>query len=66
MVKKSKEERKSIKIVIDGQEYEAQPKVFSTGRKGYGLYKVLKIETIDENGNRIKYPHRLSLNLMEM
>ena len=46
-----------IKIVIDGKEFEAEHRVFKSGRKGYGLYGTIKIKN---------YPHRISLNLIEM
>ncbi len=62
-VKKPKEEKvKSIKVIIDGKEFEAEARVFKTGRKGYGLYKVIKIL----NSDKIPYPHRISLNIMEL
>jgi hypothetical protein len=52
-----KEEAKpKIKIVIDGTEKEAEYRTFKSGKKGYGVYGVIKI-----NG----YPHRCSLNLIE-
>ena len=50
-------EEKSIKIVIDGEEKEAKYRIFKSGRKGYGCYGTVKIDG---------YPHRLSLNLIEM
>lgn len=50
-------EEKEIKIVIDGEEMTAKYRKFKSGRKGYGCYGTVKID---------KYPHRLSLNLIEM
>jgi len=50
------EDKKNIKIVIDGVEKEAVYRKFKSGKFGYGLYGVIKI-----NG----YPHRISLNLIE-
>lgn len=57
MAKKKETKKKPLKILIDGKEYEAEPRVFKTGRKGYGLYARLVIDN---------YPHRVSLNIMEM
>ena len=50
------EGKKNIKIVIDGIEKEAVYRIFKSGKKGYGLYGVIKIDG---------YPHRISLNLIE-
>jgi hypothetical protein len=49
--------KKKIKIVIDEEKLEAEHREFKSGRKGYGCYGVIKIDG---------YPHRLSLNLIEM
>ena len=51
------EKKPKIKIVIDEEEREAEYRTFSSGKKGYGSYGIVKI-----NG----YPYRLSLNLIEM
>lgn len=51
------EEKKPIKIIIDDQELVGESKEFKSGRKGYGCYGVVKVKG---------YPHRLSLNLIEM
>lgn len=48
---------KKIKIVIDGQEFEAEYREFKSGSKGYGLYGRIKIAD---------YPYRISLNIIEM
>lgn len=50
-------EPKKIKIMIDGEEFEAEHRVFKSGRKGYGLYGRVLID---------KYPHRISCNIIEM
>ena len=55
--KEEKKKAKTIKIVIDGNEFEAEHREFKSGRKGYGCYGTVKIDN---------YPHRLSLNLIEM
>lgn len=55
--KEKKEEVKKIKITIDGQEFDSEHRVFASGREGYGLYGRIKIDG---------YPHRISLNLIEM
>lgn len=63
MTKKEKEpkdegiEVEKIKVIIDGQEFEAEQRTFSTGRKGYGLYARIVIKN---------YPHRISMNIIEM
>lgn len=64
MAKKEKKEKevknkeiKKIKVVINGEEFEAEHRVFKSGRKGYGLYGRIVID---------KYPHRISLNIIEM
>jgi len=51
------EEKKKIKIVIDGNELEGEYREFKSGKKGYGCYGTVKIKD---------YPHRLSLNLIEL
>lgn len=48
--------KKKIKIVIDGNEFEAEYREFKSGKKGYGCYGTVKIEG---------YPYRISLNLIE-
>ena len=50
------EEKKKIKIVIAGEEFEAEYREFKSGRKGYGLYGTVKIDN---------YPFRISMNLIE-
>ena len=50
------EEKRDIKIVIDGQEFNAKYRQFKSGRKGYGLYGKTNIDN---------YPFRISLNLIE-
>lgn len=59
MAKKEEEkpEKKSIKIIIDGHELEGEYREFKSGKKGYGCYGTVKIKD---------YPHRLSLNLIEL
>lgn len=59
MIKKdnSDTEHKNIKIIIDGEERESSYREFKSGKKGYGLYGIIKI-----NG----YPYRISLNLIEL
>jgi hypothetical protein len=49
--------KEKIKIKIDDIELEAEYRTFKSGRKGYGCYKVIKINN---------YPYRLSLNLIEI
>jgi len=51
------DEKRKIKIVIDGQEFSAQFREFKSGRKGYGLYGRIKIDD---------YPYRISMNIIEM
>lgn len=51
------EKKEKIKIVIDGQEFEAEYRTFKSGKKGYGLYGVVKIND---------YPYRISMNLIEL
>lgn len=46
-----------IIISIDGVDYKAKHREFKSGRKGYGLYGLCKIRG---------YPHRLSINLIEV
>lgn len=46
-----------IKIVINGEEFEAEYREFKSKRKGYGLYGRIKIK---------EYPYRISLNIIEM
>ena len=48
---------KKIKIVINGEEFEAEHRVFKSGRKGYGLYGRVVIDG---------YPYRISCNIIEM
>ena len=50
------EAKPRIKIVIDGVEKEGVYRTFKSGKKGYGVYGVIKIKD---------YPYRLSLNLIE-
>lgn len=52
-----KEDPKEIEIIIDGQKFYADKRVFKSGRKGYGVYGTVKIDN---------YPHRISLNLIEL
>lgn len=46
-----------ITIIIDGVELKAKHREFKSGRKGYGAYGMIKIKG---------YPHRISLNLIEV
>lgn len=55
--KKDTKDTKKIKIIIDGNEMEAEHRTFKSGKKGYGCYGTIKIKD---------YPHRLSLNLIEL
>lgn len=48
---------KKLKIKIGDVELEAKYRQFKSGKKGYGSYGIVKIEG---------YPHRLSLNLIEI
>lgn len=48
---------KKIKIQIDGQEFEAEHKQFKSGREGFGLYGIVKIND---------YPYRISMNLIKI
>ena len=59
MEKKEKkaEEKPNVKIIIGDHEMEAKHREFKSGKTGYGVYGVFKI-----NG----WPCRLSLNLIEM
>ena len=50
----SKEE---ITMIIDGKEFKAKYREFKSGKKGYGLYGIIKIDN---------YPYRISMNLIEM
>ena len=50
-------EKPPVKIVVGDHELEARYRGFKSGKKGYGVYGVHKI-----NG----WPCRLSLNLIEM
>jgi|WetSurMetagenome_2_1015567.scaffolds.fasta_scaffold126552_5 hypothetical protein len=50
-------EKEDITIVIDGTEFKAKHRTFSSGKKGYGVYGITKIKG---------YPHRISLNLIEV
>lgn len=50
-------EKKPIKITIDGIEFLAKYREFKSGKKGYGLYGIVKIDN---------YPYRVSLNLIEV
>ena len=52
----NQKEKRNIKIIINGQEFEAEYRTFKSGRKGYGLYKTIKIDN---------YPFRISMNLIE-
>lgn len=49
--------KESIKIIIDGEEFDAKAREFKSGKKGYGLYGRVKIDN---------YPYRISLNIFEM
>jgi len=49
--------KQKIKIKIDTEEKEAEYRTFSSGKKGYGAYGIIKIDG---------YPYRLSLNIIEM
>jgi hypothetical protein len=46
-----------IDIIIDGVEFKAKHRVFKSGRRGYGLYGMARIKN---------FPHRLSINLIEV
>ncbi len=48
--------KRNIKIVIDGEEFDAEYREFKSGKKGYGLYGTAKIDN---------YPFRISMNLIE-
>ena len=50
-------EKEKIKIIIDGEEKEAEFRVFKSGKKGYGCYGIIKIND---------YPYRLSMNLIKL
>lgn len=50
------EKKRKIKVVIDGEEFEAEYRDFKSGKKGYGLYGTVKIDG---------YPFRISMNLIE-
>lgn len=49
--------KKKIKIIIDRKEMEAEFRKFKSGKEGYGVYGIVKIED---------YPYRLSLNLIKI
>jgi len=49
--------KESIKIVIDGNEFEAKARKFSTGKEGYGLYDKTTID-----GER----YQLSINIIKI
>lgn len=51
------EDKKDIKIVIDGIEFTAKLRDFKSGKKGYGAYGMIKIND---------YPFRLSCNVIKM
>lgn len=51
------EDKEEIEIIINRERFIAEKKVFKTGRKGYGLYGRILIK---------KYPHRISMNIIEM
>jgi len=53
----SEKEKQKIKIIIDGEELEAEFRTFKSGKQGYGSYGIVKIND---------YPYRLSLNLIKM
>jgi hypothetical protein len=55
--KDSKDNKEDITIVIDGVEFKAKHRKFKSGRVGYGLYGLTKIRG---------YPHRLSINIIEV
>lgn len=57
MSKPKQEDKKKIKIVIDGVEKEAEFRVFKSGREDYGCYGIIKIND---------YPYRISMNLIKM
>lgn len=46
-----------ISVIIDGTEVKAKHREFKSGKKGYGAYGIIKIKG---------YPHRISLNLIEV
>ena len=47
-----------IKIIIDGQEFEAEYRSFKEGKShGYGLYGRIKLDN---------YPYRISMNIIEV
>jgi mRNA-degrading endonuclease RelE of RelBE toxin-antitoxin system len=57
-VKKMPEkEKEKIKVIIDGNEFEAEFREFKSGNKGYGLYGKVKIKD---------YPYRISMNIIQM
>lgn len=56
-MEEKQEETKKIKVIIDGEEFEAEYREFKSGRKGYGLYGRVKIEN---------YPYRISMNIIEL
>ena len=55
--KEKKKEVKKIEVIINGEKFEAEHREFKSGRKGYGVYGRIVIEN---------YPHRISMNIIEM
>ena len=55
--KDNKKEHEDIIITIDGTDLVAKHREFKSTRKGYGVYGMIKIKG---------YPHRVSINLIEV
>ena len=55
--KQKNPEKPNVKVIIGDNELEAEYREFKSGKKGYGVYGVFKINN---------WPCRLSLNLIEM
>lgn len=51
------EKKETIKLVIDGIEYEAKHKAFKSGKEGFGFYGIIKIND---------YPYRVSMNIIRL
>lgn len=50
-------EKETIKITIDGEEFQAKLREFKSGKTGYGLYGIAHIGG---------FAHSISLNLIKM
>jgi hypothetical protein len=50
-------DKEDIIIDIDGQKVTGKYREFKSGKKGYGAYGMIKIKG---------YPHRVSINLIEV